>query len=306
MNRLFNLALPLLACMSLAVCPALLPGQCLVTTQRGPVGPLLQGQSASDPYQWVTYPGNPGQAFLLKGLVTVGGWDHVEKHYKPFAAGQWGEARATAPIPPPLPPVALPQPKATPKLLAWQLDGVDASKIGQTESHQIDGHEVAANTAYAALGKWGDLMDDSGKLWIVALAKDPAKRKQFADDFLADPSLADLRGHAHLWAGPAADPDHVIMRDRAGKPLYEFGGDITISLLDASGGELWRQVGYGGPADLQALRKADPNYRPDLTPGPNKKKDPPFADGEDAGPILLFGAIAVIGFSLVGRKRNAA
>lgn len=94
---------------------------------------------------------------------------------------------------------------------------------------------------------------------------------------------ARARVRADIKANPISDailvqyfaPDAWQVRGRDGEPAFRTDADPTLTLVKPSGRVMHSQAGYNGPSDLQALRKADPNYDP--------KKDP---DLRGPGPVL--------------------
>lgn len=284
------LGLPLLANPDWGAGGCYIPAQGVVTPAGVPV------EQAPPPLTWRTDPRTPGQANLYRGSQQIGAWNYARKRYAPLTADGWGVEQDVPPIAAPgcpcladataecvcpadgcacpgCPTAAAKKAAAAGPLKLWQLNGVDPQKIdGKVrDSHKINGYSVPKIEAMSAITR-GELADDSGKLWVIYSHPDPAARKKFADDYAKAPELADLRAHAHLWAGPGAAPDSYLAKDRDGKPLWAGG----VSLLDATGGELWHEALYAGEDTLRNLRRADPNYRPDKSPGPHQPKD----DGE--------------------------
>jgi hypothetical protein len=293
-------------------------------------------------YEWKTWPDWP-EAALYRDGRQIGGWNATKQHYRPlldYRREIWGDPQDKAPFPPPAalvrpadgvlkpPAPAIGQAKPEPpipdkdqgKLAPWEIKGVDPERLSGRVRHSISGSDVVEEEALGAILA-GVLPDDSGKLWLSIWSRDAAKRAAVVEDLKKDPLLwAWVNERCHVWAGAAATPDHFLAharqtdpekakRGEMGPPLYAFDGDPLIMLQDRNGVELWHDAGYQqGPPSLQGLRKADPLYKPDKTPGPKtpdaKKKDQP-AGGTDLTPLAILGAAGVGGLVISSlRKQN--
>ena len=223
-------------------------------------------------FRWVMRPDVPDEAYLYNGNSQVGGWSAATQKYRPIINGIWGAPTDSPPIAPPTNLVRK-EPSVEEKggLKLWQLDGVNIDKLSKQEKHHLhsdQGKIVITESDIQPL--LAVLADDSKKLWLSVWSKDPAKRQRVVADMRADPALWKwVQERCHLWTGEAARPDHFLEKDRDGQPIRAIDGDPTISLQDSRGVELWHDAGYKvGAASLQDLRKRDPDYRPDRTPGP--------------------------------------
>lgn len=177
-------------------------------------------------------------------------------------------------------------------LEAWQTHGVEADRInGKDEcSWSIGGKKVSRAEAQSKM-----LEDDSAKLWLVLTGEG---RERVEADLRADPKYAELLGRVRVWSKPA---NHFSLLDRdSGKPMFPIGSP-GVYLAQADGVELHKQSGYRGPADLEALRKADPLFKPEPpapkgpdTKGPGKRHSstPAVAVVGGAGILLLLARIA--------------
>jgi hypothetical protein len=257
-------------------------------------------------------------AYLYKGNLQIGAWSVERQQYLPYHGGnEWGEWSDTTPAEPPAShrrkkprpkemPVAQPTPKEEKEkgigaLPPWQLQGVKKEEIHEART-TLSGHIVTQEEGLEAVGK-GVLPDDSGKLFLSIWSKDPAKRAAVVADLKRDPAVwAWVEKRCHLWAGDAASPDHFLAKDRTGQPMFAFDGDPMISLQDAAGVELWHDAGYTqGAPSLEQMRKRDPHYRPDDTPGPRGPHGPD-AGGIDLNTVLIVAALGVGGLFLLRRK----
>ncbi len=286
-------------------------------TAAGPVwSPLtiaaqsVIGQTAATPPKFEWKRANDTQHFLYRDNVLVGGWDHDAHHYMPWDGKRWGEECK--------PPLDAPSNLVgkTDDLPAWRLFGVDRTKLcpPHEECFTVNGYPADPKKFYALAD--GTLADDSSKGWFVVIARDAEKRAKLLADFATLPK--DFTDRYHVWAAP---PDHFSMQDRFNaKPRYYAAGDPTFVLQDKDGVVLYRfphvaeQV-YRGPEDLQGLLKADPNYKPDLDPGPKppapkpspKKPDAPDAPRVEIPPsaLVIGGLVAAIaGMGYAGTRKK--
>lgn len=263
-------------------------------------GPIV-GQYAQpfrgDRYEWKIFADDRLCALLYKNGVQVGGWDSVRQHYRElinYAKGEWGPPQERAPIEPPAHLVrARPDVEKHP-LESWQLDGVKAGEICKHERYCINGQAVSMSDAKRAIT--AGLDDDSFKLWLSVWSKDPAQRQKIVEDLQRDPETWKwIQERCHVWDGPAANPEHWQEKDREGKPLHHVRVDPTITLQAPDGAELWRDEGYTqGPQSFDLLRKSDPKFDPNRTPGPNKKPVVPGENDFSLYLILAVGAIALL------------
>jgi hypothetical protein len=140
------------------------------------------------------------------------------------------------------------------------------TKHGPTYRH--GGQEVSKHQILAALGADKNLVDDSQKFRLTIISTDKVARDRVLTDLQTHPALAPWRDTCRIQAYDPADKDYGWAVARYG---FVTQGSPVICFQSPDGKELWRQSDYsGGPEALaQALRKADPNYKPDLTPNPH-------------------------------------
>lgn len=242
-------------------------------------------------------------AYLWLNGKQIGGWDATRQQYRAlvnWARNEWGDFEDSAPFPPPANMVrAVEKNKATE---LWQQDGVSADKLQSRTRHSISGQIVSYEDGLCQKAK-AAIEDDSGRLFLSVWARDHAKRAAVVEDLKRDPELWKwVQERCHLWAGAAASPDHFLTKDREGQSLFAIDGEPTITLQLQNGVELWHDAGYTqGQPSLQEMRKRDPNYRPDQTPGPNSKKK----DSEpDEHLPLIVGGIALAGLLFWPRRKE--
>jgi hypothetical protein len=139
--------------------------------------------------------------------------------------------------------------------------GLESGKIPQSPTYRLNGRDVPAEAAIRALAG-GDLTDDSGKLRLTVVG-DPALRKQVLGDLANAPALAGWRERLLVQD---YEPGHWAV---AGVGLAP-GVTVQAAPDDAGRGRvLVRLREYQGADQLaDALRRADPGYRPERDPGP--------------------------------------
>jgi hypothetical protein len=293
---MLTLGVPMIAQSSWGVGGCFLPAQ-------GPVGPAQPAEQIGSPLRWVRNPDATQQAALYRGMQQIGAWDADSQKYRmliDFDRNIWGPEMDTAPIPPPADLVRAPRGPIEKKLEPWQVTGVNVGEMCRHERYSING----TNVSYAEMKQSVEdgLIDDSPKLFLSVWSKDAAKRAAVVEDLKKNPDLWQwVQTRCHLWAGEAATPDHFLTKDREGKPLYCFDGDPCVMLQDANGVELWHDAGYkDGPPSLEKMRKQDPQYRPDNSPGP---RAPGGGSGNYFGYLLLgAGLLGLIVWGTASRK----
>lgn len=139
--------------------------------------------------------------------------------------------------------------------------GISADKVSSESGYCLNGKKVSRGDAFAAFGK---LTDDSAKQRLTIVG-DESLRKKVKDDLATHPALAEWRDK--LLVQDYA-PDHWAVTG------VGFAPGITLQSPAGSDGKapvLFRMTSYAGPDVLAgALRKADPNYKPERDPDPSK------------------------------------
>lgn len=236
----------------------------------------------SDTWEWkkLDIPGSDNRVHLFRNSGYHGFWDYRYSFYRAYLGNdKWGDHLAAAPHPVPIWAQAKTQeqPGKLPPLEPWQLDGVQADKIdGKSEPlYTLNGVEITHEQADDKL-----LSDDSKKLWLIVNGNN---RDKVIADLKADPSYATFLSHVRVWSVPA---DHFSLLDRdSKKPLWSNTGNPSICLMGPDRTILYEKDGYTGPADLEALRKADPA---NPAPPPAPKKDDPSKPNGPANPPASF------------------
>lgn len=285
----------------------------------GPVGPLAVAQVG---YQWRTVPGDDGRAYLFLNGKQLGGWDYVRETYRVYnhASDTWGEDQKTSPVPAPaVDPATLERWRGTakdaPKAMAkWQTHGVATDEFCKHERYTLNGSEVGPKKCFEALAKGADdelnksnVPDDSQKLWLVVRG-DKAKREAFVAMLDAHPDGGQwAKKYWRVWAGDGASPDHYLMRDRdTGAerfPITDGAATPALFLMDKDGTELWHEEGCG-PHTIANLLKADPAYRPNLSPGP--RSETPALSAAGISPVVLIGGLGLVGIFLLSQKSGVS
>lgn len=163
--------------------------------------------------------------------------------------------------------------------------GVEFDKIDKSPKYTRNGKEVTKRQAIEAVGK---VNDDTGKLRLTVIGPD-ADRKAV----LADIAKAPWRDSVLVQDYP---PDHWTMRVG-----FVTTGKPTIYVQTADGKVKHRQDDYAGGIDrlTEAVRKADPNYKPDADPDLTKN---PLIPANL--PKWLPWAAGAVGLYLLLRKRD--
>ncbi len=147
------------------------------------------------------------------------------------------------------------------KLVPTTNFGVTEEKVPTDCCYCLNGQKVSRSDAFAAFGK---IVDDSAKLRLTIVGDD-AFRAKVKGDLAAHPVLIEWRDQLLVQDYP---PEHWAV---AG---VGFAPGITLQLPAGRDGKapvLFRMTVYTGPEALGgAIRKADPNYKPERDPDPSK------------------------------------
>lgn len=227
---------PLLT-MALILCADCLDGQC----KPSPSSPKIE---------WRSRPDDPDRAYLFVDGVQAGGYDRARDEWRPFVADAWGAPTALFPSS---------LAKADESILNF---GVVREPLPSDRSrHTLNGKVVTEQEAASAIAG-NALTDDSLRLRLTIIGAD-ADRQRVLDDLRSSP---ELDGWSHQMLVQAYPPDHWAIAGNG----FVTTGTPTIYVQAADGKVLHRQDSYRGPKQLaEALRRADPNYRPDKDPDLN-------------------------------------
>jgi hypothetical protein len=252
-------------------------------------------------YHWERYPDNdPDQVCLYLGRRFVGAWSWQERWFRPHDGRAFGKPVNQAPVEPP----ADPHPERRRPKVQLPPDGVQWDQIGLPDSpiYRLNGKPCSKQEAYAAIEK--SLVDDSKLPWLVVIGSDEDRKKVLAD-LERDAALIPFRDKLRVQAYP---PTHWVPQSYG----FKTDGRPTIYLQAPDGTVLHRQDDYeGGAAALaEAIRKADPNYRPandpdkrkpDLLPGLPAQLDEQTIIG--GGAATLVGV--AVGASILRRRKQS-
>lgn len=163
--------------------------------------------------------------------------------------------------------------------------GLVRDKLTGGERYLHKGKEISRQQVRRMLS--ATVPDDAGRLRLTVIGSE-AQRRQVVDDLAKSPALAEWRGALAVQAYP---PEHWAVA-QAG---FVTTGMPTIYLQAPDGVVLHRQDDYQGGAEALAvaLRKADPNYRPE------RDRDRRLADLFPRLPRVPWSA-AVLAAALVG------
>lgn len=277
-------------------------------------------------YRWVMYPHNPGQAFLIFGGQTVGGWDFAGQYYRawqPYADEPWSVPRKRPPIAPPAgphdlnpaePQPAKPQmepkkpkphgpdnpvggpqnpdsePKADTKPCP-KVEPAPSPKVKPKEAELPTGVDTDKLTASGEPRYWhrGTPVDRSDVLAAIG------QKKTVPDDRLKL-RLTVIGTDAERAAALKDLPQDLQAKVNVWSIApdhwslkdmgYQTDGHPTIYLQSPDGRVLWRQDSYGGAGDYEAIRKRVAEYDAKKDPGPGSGGNAPV------GPLAWLGAAA--------------
>lgn len=182
--------------------------------------------------------------------------------------------------------------------------GVKVEEIKDAPPYEVSGRVCTKEQAYAFLTQ-SSLVDDRNKPFLTIVG-DKGLRERVLADLATHPALAPYRSKLHVNAYDTADW-HV---NQVGLPPGVFlqgppngKGESPVE---------FRFRSYAGPEVLaEAIRKANPNYKPEADPDP-LKKDPPKdgGGGKDAPSSYLLQwlvtLVALVGGGLyVWNKKSA-
>lgn len=180
------------------------------------------------------------------------------------------------------------------------LTGVDSSRMkndGQ-ERFIIDGKQVSRKQ-YMQLIEGGQIPDDANKLRLTVIGAEADRNGVLKDLASATPLSA--------WAGKLVVQDYAPADWAVANAGFVTGGKPTIYLQQPDGKVLLRMDQYDGPQALaEAIRKADPNYKPDQDPS---GKPSPASPASSSGTVFGVSpwALGVLGLGIVAtllfRKR---
>lgn len=191
---------------------------------------------------------------------------------------------------PPRPPA--PPAEATPKQ-DWHTNGVVrppvTAPVEKYTAHSTEAKKFLSEAIEAPEGKI--------HVTVIGNADECAR---VDNDIRTDPAFEGIR--EKLWVQtyvPGAWAIAPPLGFKAGKPSIYV--QSAKGPEDPKGGRvIYRAMDYsvGATGLAEAIRKADPNYRPDLDPGPHKPTPPslpnPFASIDDTNMIIMVGGLLLV------------
>lgn len=262
------------------------------------VAPPIYVQPAPSPAplarRTITY---QGLDFEVEGVLRDGG-SVIDWHPEaPFNARSLAAARAKAAATP------RPAPSPTPKMVVQNF-GIEPGKHEYRDDHYTAPSDESRR--FVAGAKQAEA--DAGKLHVTVIGTDD-ERAPVVNDLKTHPAFAGLRDSLLIqdyrpdeWA---VDPS---LGFRAGKPAIVV--QTARGPGDPRGGRVvYRSRDYAmGPAKLaEAIRKADPNYRPQDDPGPDgpavNPASCPLGFSRDHWPEIVVAGLVLVAF--YARKRGA-
>lgn len=300
------------------------PGQCYgnscpPTAFSSAVFDVPTVRYATNPYSIVSVSRNrPAERSWLDAVMPDGstrkvwGWrDGTDVCY--FESEQPPKPVAIS-IPTPIPTVETPKKEAVParperpptghfepppvvgSLPAFATNGVDTSQIGKKEDYQAS-HPEAYHFVEDVKDSAERVPDDRDKPKLTVIGS-PDAVKSVMDDVKGTGPLSKLAAEFHVQKYAPNSPYVQGMGFAAGNPaIYvQVGSKVVHKQLDYSGGEdkLVEAIWKSG-----AVRKPDPNYKPDADPDLRKPLLVPVSE-ESACYLILVASVA--GFAFVKLK----
>jgi hypothetical protein len=223
----------------------------------------------------------------------VAGWIPSTNTFRWYKNGAWSEA-----VTPPWEGDQARGGKADDQIDPPVFFGVDRDKISSGERYRIGDREVTKHEAIEQLGAAsGTIPNDAANLRLTVIGSEE-DRHHVLDDLTKSPALAPWK-------------DRLVVQDYGPTDWAVAGvgfvtsGKPNLYVQHPDGKVLLRLDEYPGPEALaEALRKADPNYRPDQDPNGQPKPQPTDASGSSGLPSLLYW-LAGAGLLLLIRKRSS-
>jgi hypothetical protein len=253
-------------------------------------------------------PGDDSQVALCQYGKQLGNYSFTEACYREYLGNdRWGPAT----IPPvEQPPCPEKYRKKTTRLGGKDNYGVDLDHLAREATYALNGRRVQRHEAFQAILAGNSLTDDTRKLRVTvigdekkcaAVVKD--LKAAFGDDLLIQSYRP---GH---WALKVFNLDQIA---NPPDPII-----FVESPPDSKGRArvLYTQFGYDGDDDagklVEAVRQADPNFRPHPSPDPRKPPEPPKPQPNSPDPkpflesIPLGMWILLAAFTLVLTRRKS-
>ncbi len=256
------------------------PKRCAVRGESCDCG-CLSGETCRCTLAWSAENQHEGHYALLRGGKQIGSYDPARGVWRTLHGdGTWGPKQSSPPADaPPLPAEAL---------AVTQNFGVDASKMKGEEAYTVNGKKATREQVMQAIES--GIPDDAHRLRLTVIGTE-ADRKTVLADLDAHPALAGVKDRVLVQA---YDPSHWAVA----KAGFVTTGKPTVYLQQPDGKVLHRQDVYEGAEKLaEAVRKADPNYKPAADPNLNAT-----LGGKSVLPLLLLGGIVAAAVYLRTRK----
>jgi hypothetical protein len=155
--------------------------------------------------------------------------------------------------------------------------GLDTRRIGKRVGYSGNVREYGQSTA--------------GKVFLTVIGS-KQDRAQVVNDWNTHAAFASSKSDVEFNEFEVGDWQ---IKDELG---FNAKGSPTILIQHPDGKVAWRAYEYGGPEEVQqalvgALRKPDPNYRPERDPGPHSKPEPFLGLDPGIGLVVLTVAAAL-------------
>lgn len=229
-----------------------------------PVGRLVLAQTPAN-YRWVHRDDAPDEVHLMYGAQQIGGYSYRTGYYLPLVNGEWGKP-SVAPIPPPLT-GTITAPEAP-------LFGVDRERLTGTEHYSCSGVRCTRSEAEGFIES--HLRDDSRAGQVSLFVRDPERRKTIRAALDQAPELqgSNSAGKVQVY-DPDARPNRELLApfkldldERYRTTGFKMVAQAAPTTTDGtSKADSWYE--YDGPKQIiEAVRRVDPNYNPNVNPLP--------------------------------------
>lgn len=241
--------------------------------------------------QWYRVPGDDSQVALCQYGRQLGNYSFADGFYRELRRdGTWGP-KTIPPVEPPPPPEKYRQ-KTAHRIAARDNYGIDLTHLASEPTYAINGRRVPAREAFQAIAAGGSLSDDTHKPRLTVIGSD-AQCRAVLDNLgsLKDGLLVQCYPPGH-WATAVFNLDKL-----------EKQPDLAVFLETPPNAQgrakvLYCQLGDADPERLrEAVRQADPNYRPQPTPKPEPEPRPagkPLLESVPAGVWMLLVALVLV------------
>lgn len=247
----------------------------------------------STTYSWSPVKGSEDQIALYLGSTQLGVWEYSTGTYFELKGNEW--KKSVSPVGPPEGASEKKKFKLHEgsQLIENEINcGVDRTQCSKDgNSYRVNGKPCSREQAYALVGN--GLIDDS-KFYRITVIGSEVERKQVLSDLESNPYLKEWKGKTLV---KSYDPTHWAVKDLG---FLAPGKRFAFLVQLPNGQVLHRQDDYEGGSDklIEALRKIDPNYKPEKDKDQRKSSDPVSGLLEKLKelPVWIWGLLAALGY----------